>query len=273
MLPSTVRKPAVAGQFYSSSAAELNRQIASFIEQKTVKVRALGCVLPHAGYLYSGAVAAKTLAETEIPDKVLLIGPNHTGYGLPVSMMTHGAWQTPFGEVPVDAPFAEALLSRSRLLKEDSLAHQHEHSLEVELPLLQFFKPAFSIVPITLGTDDFNALKELGREIAGCIKELRLNRDVLIIASSDMTHYEPQSAAQRKDRAAIDAIIALDEAMLFSRVRQMDISMCGWPAVVVLLTAVKELGGRHATLVTYRTSGDTTGDYDSVVGYAGVLIT
>jgi len=199
------------------------------------------------------------------------MGPNHTGRGKPLSIMTQGAWQTPLGEVQIDSELAGQILTTSRYLEEDHIAHQYEHSIEVQLPFLQYFKPDIRLVPIILAYSTGTTYKEIGKEIAKAIKEL--NREVVIIASSDMTHYEPQESAQSKDTQAIEAILDLNEDELLKRVEELNISMCGYAPTVSLISAAKELGASGAELVRYQTSGDTTGDYSTVVGYAGVIIT
>jgi hypothetical protein len=270
-----IRKPVVAGQFYPSSPEDLKRQISSFIDKADTinKAEAIACVLPHAGYIYSGAVAAKTVAGIKLKDKIILLGPNHTGYGTQFSIMSEGSWHTPLGEVEVDGKLASGLLKQSKYLEDDILAHAYEHSLEVELPFLQYFKTDFKIVPIVFLSDEIGALKEIGKEIALCIKESGLQKQTLIIASSDMTHYEPQEQAQRKDKEAIAAISELDEDKLMSIIKRLNISMCGYAPTIVMLCAAKLLGAKEAKLIKYQTSGDTTGDYDAVVGYAGMVIT
>jgi MEMO1 family protein len=267
-----IRKPYVAGQFYPSNPLELKKQISSFLEESAVQADALACLLPHAGYIYSGRVAGMTVSRIKVKDKVILLGPNHTGRGAAFSIMAEGAWQTPLGTVKIDAGLASLLLKNSPRLEDDILAHLSEHSLEVELPLLQYFNPNFQMVPIALTSDDFDSLKKLGEEIASAVKAGGLQDSVLLVASSDMTHYEHQEKARQKDKEAIDAILALDEERLVARVRKLNISMCGIAPVIVMLKAVKALGARSAHLVKYQTSGDVTGDRESVVGYAGVII-
>jgi len=269
-----IRKPAVAGQFYPSSPEDLKRQISSFIDKTDTinKTEAIACMLPHAGYMYSGAVAAKTISGINLKDKIILLGPNHTGYGAQFSIMSEGSWQTPLGEVEVDNKLSSRLLQQSKYLEDDILAHTYEHSLEVELPFLQYFKADFKIVPIAFLSDEIGALKEIGKEIALCIKESGLQKQTLIIASSDMTHYEPKEQAEKKDREAIAAILELDEDKLMEKIRGLNISMCGYAPTIVMLCAAKLLGAKEAKLIKYQTSGDTTGDYDAVVGYAGMVI-
>ena len=265
-----IRNPAVAGQFYPGSAAELRKMIASMVDERATKEEVIGLVVPHAGYIYSGPVAGAVLSRIQFKDTFIIIGPNHTGYGKPLSIMTEGSWRTPLGEVQIDTELGKKILEVSKYLKEDSRAHEAEHSIEVQLPFLQYFKPDVKIVPIILGFGSGEIYKEVGKEIARAIKELK--RDVVIIASSDMTHYESRESARRKDSQAIEAILKLDEDELLRRVQQFDISMCGYAPATVLLSAAKELGAGAAELVRYGNSGDATGDYSSVVAYAGIII-
>lgn len=267
-----IRTAVVAGQFYPGSALALKRQIESFLDKSAQKQDVIACMLPHAGYIYSGAVAAQTVSRMNIKEKIILLGPNHTGYGENFSLMAEGIWQTPLGQVKIDSALAKEILKNSRFLKEDALAHAHEHSLEVELPFLQYVRENFEIVPIAFLSSDISSLKEIGREIAQTIKLLNLKDKVLIVASSDMTHYEPQEYAQKKDHEAIKAILALDEDLLAKRIQQLGISMCGYAPVIAMLKAAKELGATKSALVKYQTSGDITGDTDSVVGYAGIIV-
>jgi MEMO1 family protein len=268
-----IRLPAVAGKFYPAKADELKRQIASFIgEEKVAKVDALSCILPHAGYMYSGNVAVKTASRINIKSRIILLGPNHTGRGAAFSIMTKGSWQTPLGRVKIDSELASLLLNNSKVLESDTLAHLYEHSLEVELPILQYFKDDFQIVPIILASDDIEILKVLGKEIADTVQETGKKDSTLILASSDMTHYEPQGVAENKDKQAIRNILDLDEDSLMETIRRLDISMCGYAPVVVTLRASKLLGAKGAQLIKYQTSGDITGDKTAVVGYAGIII-
>lgn len=267
-----IREPAVAGQFYPLSGQALKSQIESFVDKKAAKQDCLACMLPHAGYIYSGKVAAQTLSCVNIKRRVILLGPNHTGFGTAFSLMAEGAWQTPLGQVKIDSEFCKKLLGCSEYLEDDFSAHANEHCLEVEVPLLQYFETNFEIVPVVVASDDTEALKEVGKEIASVIKELKVEKSTLIIASSDMTHYESQAQAQKKDKAALDSILELNEDLLMERVRRQNISMCGAAPAVIMLTASKLLGAGSAKLIKYQTSADVTGDTDRVVGYAGVII-
>ncbi len=265
-----IRNPVVAGQFYPGSPEQLRAMIKKMVDEKAPKEEVVGLVSPHAGYVYSGPVAGAIISRIKFKDTFIIMGPSHTGRGKPLSIMTEGTWKTPLGEVEIDAELAKKILAGSRYLEEDSHAHQFEHSIEVQLPFLQYFQPDIKLVPIILSYVPGAIYKEIGKELARAIKEL--NRGVVIIASSDMTHYESQESAQRKDNQAIEAMVKLDEDELLRRVRELDISMCGFAPAVSLLSAAKELGAGSAELVKYQTSGDTTGDYSSVVGYAGIII-
>lgn len=267
-----IRKPVVAGAFYPASAVDLKKQIGSLIDADVKKINAISCMLPHAGYMYSGEVAAKTLSAINLKQKIILLGPNHTGLGKPYSIMTRGVWQTPLGDVKIDSFLANQILEGSSYLKDDLGAHMEEHSLEVELPLLQYFGGKFEIVPIVLASDNLIALKDVGRSVAESINSLGLNNSTLIVASSDMTHYEPQEDAQLKDKEAISAILELNEDKLSERVHRLGISMCGFAPVVAMLAAAKLLGAKKGLQVKYQTSGDITGDKTSVVGYCGIII-
>jgi len=272
MEKSKVRKPAAAGQFYPSSPQGLKNQIETLIDKNADKLNVIACMLPHAGYAYSGAVAGQTASRIDIKDKIVLLGPNHTGYGVPFSIMTEGTWQTPLGEIKIDSHLAGQILKNSRYLEDDFMAHIYEHSLEVELPILQYFKTIFEIVPISVLSDDIAVLKEIGQDIASTIKEANLKDSTLIVASSDMTHYEPQAQAQKKDQEAIKAILELNEDKLMEKIRSLGISMCGYAPVIVMLSAAKLLGAKNAQLIKYQTSGDVTGDTSKVVGYAGIVV-
>jgi len=265
-----IREPAAAGKFYPASPPQLEDTIRSMLDPAAEKVDAIGLVSPHAGYTYSGPVAGAAISRINLKDTAIIIGPNHTGLGKRFSIMTEGSWRTPLGDVDIDSELAGEILALSDPLEKDSQAHQHEHSIEVQLPFLQYLRPDIKLVPIVQSHVGAKAYKELGESIAQAIK--KTNREAVIIASSDMTHYEPQAQAKEKDTQAIEAILGLDEDELMKRVEELDISMCGYAPTVALISAAKALGADKAELVKYQTSGDTTGDYDSVVGYAGIVI-
>ena len=244
--------------------------IGRMVDEKVVKEEVIGLVSPHAGYIYSGPVAGAVISKIKFKDTFIIIGPNHTGRGKSLSIMTQGRWKTPLGEIEIDSELGKQILATSSHLEEDNVAHQYEHSIEVQLPFLQYFKKDIRIVPIILAYSSGDTYKEVGKELAKAVKDL--SKEVIIIASSDMTHYEPQKSAQRKDNQAIEAILDLNEDELLKRVDELKISMCGYAPAVSLISAAKELGATRAELVKYQTSGDTTGDYTSVVGYAGIII-
>ena len=265
-----IRQPVVAGQFYPGSPDQLRSMIEGMVDEKVAREDVIGAVLPHAGYPYSGPVAGATISRVKFKDTFIIMGPSHTGMGKPFSIVTEGVWQTPLGEVEIDSELGKQILATTNYLEEDYLAHQSEHSVEVQLPFLQYFKPDIKIVPIVLAHADGAIYKEIGKGLARAIKDS--NREVILIASGDMTHYEPQKSAEKKDAQAIEAILDLNEDELTRRFQELNISMCAYAPAVSLISAAKELGATEAELVKYQTSGDTTGDYSSVVGYAGIII-
>ena len=264
----TVRHPAVAGRSYPGNPQALRSDIQSFLSPQEKQLPALGCVVPHAGYMYSGHVAGAVFARIELPRRFIILCPNHTGLGTPLSIMSRGSWQTPLGPAPIDEELAEKLKQQLPLLSEDAEAHQNEHAIEVELPFLQTLRPEFKFVPIALGTRQFQALADLGEAIAKVAQE----SGALIIASSDMNHYENDRITRIKDHQAIERILALDAAGLYEVVMQENISMCGLGPTVSMLTAAKRIGATSAELIKYATSGDISGDRDRVVGYAGIVV-
>jgi len=267
-----IRKPAVAGQFYPSDPHLLKKLITSFgCKPPGQRAKVIACILPHAGYIYSGKVAAEVVSQIGIGETCIVLGPNHTGYGVPASIMSEGEWQTPLGILKIDTTVARELLKNSTYLKEDALAHIYEHSIEVQLPLIQeLSRKDFTFVPIVLATDEDLVYKDIAGAIAKTVRNSKKN--ITIIASSDMTHYETQKSANAKDEEAIKAILDLNEKELLEKVDRLQISMCGTMPVTIAILAAKELGAKKAQLIAYQTSGDITGDYSSVVGYAGIII-
>jgi MEMO1 family protein len=266
-----IRLPAVAGRFYPRDRDALRKEVCACLpETEQPPIRALGCVAPHAGYMYSGHVAGAVFAGLEIPQLCLVLCPNHTGVGRPLAIVSEGVWETPLGNVPIDSAFADALKQRCPALQEDSTAHRSEHAAEVELPFLQVRQPQLKFVPIAVGTGKFESLEELGSAIADVITAR--NDHVLIVASSDMNHYESDAVTRVKDHSAIEPILRLDARALYDVVTQQHISMCGFGPAVAMLTAVKGLGATSAELIKYATSADVSGDRDLVVGYAGIVV-
>jgi MEMO1 family protein len=269
-----VRPPAVAGRFYPARVEVLSRDLDKYLaaeEAACGKIEnALGCVVPHAGYMYSGPVAGAVYSRLPARTSYIILCPNHFGRGAPLAMMTAGTWLTPLGEVPVDGALARAIRQGCHLILEDSEAHAEEHSLEVQLPFLQRAVKEFTFVPIAIGVSGYAALESVGRGVAQAAGSAASRP--LIIASSDMNHYEPDSITRVKDRKAIDAILALDPQRLYEVIRREDISMCGYGPTIAMLTAAKELGAESAELVKYATSADASGDRSAVVGYAGIVV-
>ena len=265
-----MRSPAVAGQFYPGSQGELEREVRRLTRDVPARIPARGIVVPHAGYVYSGAVAGEVYSSVEIPDRHLLFCPNHTGAGAEAAVMTAGSWKMPWGAVPIDEELAGRIFAASSLLCEDRSAHSREHSLEVQLPFLWRFRKSFRFVPVALGSLSLSACRLLGEEVAGVLRDDA--SPPLLIASSDMTHYESDAIARKKDEKAISRILALDPEGLYRTVRSERISMCGVIPATVVLFAALALGAREARLIKYATSGDASGDYGQVVGYAGMAI-
>jgi len=272
MATGTLRYPAVAGRFYPRKAEDLRTEAGAYLEQENSAptVRAIGCIAPHAGYMYSGHVAGAVFARVEVPKRCIVMCPNHTGMGRALAMMSQGAWETPLGEVPIDAELAAALKLRFPSLHDDPAAHRAEHAAEVELPFLQLRQPEIRFVPIALGTGQFEVLEQLGQALADVIAGQK--DPVLIVASSDMNHYESDTVTRVKDHRAIERILRLDPRGLYDVVTEQAISMCGFGPAVAMLTAARQLGAKSAELVKYATSGDISGDRELVVGYAGIVV-
>jgi MEMO1 family protein len=266
-----IRQPAVAGRFYPSDRGELSRRLQGFLDVPGAEpAAAVACMVPHAGYIYSGAVAGQVYARLALPRRMILVGPRHFTRGSALAVGSDGAWQTPLGAAAVDGELAAALLSAFPQLREDDLAHRDEHALEVQLPFLQHLAGDFRFVPVALGPVPFPALAELGRAVAEVVRQQ--SEPVLILASSDMNHYEDDATTRAKDARALAPLLRLDAAGLYDAVRRENISMCGYGAAVVMLVAATELGATRAVQVAYATSGDISGERDSVVGYAGVVV-
>jgi MEMO1 family protein len=265
----TTRKPAVAGQFYPANPSTLHRMIDSFLLKRDPVVNAKGVVVPHAGYIYSGRVAGAVFSEIT-SKRFLIVGPNHTGRGVPMALYPEGEWETPFGSVPIDAELNRALLDECPDLRTDTAAHLHEHCLEVQLPFLQSLVADVRFSAICLGTSDYSDLERLGHGIARAIGNL--HERPLLIASSDMTHYESAATAEKQDRLAIGRIVDVDPPGLYRVVIEKDISMCGFAPTVAVLTACRDMGASEGRLVLYTNSGETSGDFDHVVAYAGMVV-
>lgn len=279
-----VRRPCQAGAFYEDTPQALTKQIQECFTGKlgpgklpnvieTANQRILGLICPHAGYIYSGQVAAQAyyrLAVDGKPDVVVILGPNHTGYGSGLAIMNDGVWRTPLGDVEVDRETANQIVHESHIVDIDDSAHTNEHSIEVQLPFLQYlYGTSFKLVPICFLMQDLSSARDVGQAIAKVLH----GKNAVIIASSDMTHYEPQKSAENKDAMALEAIEAMDEIRFQSIVEDNNITACGHGPIASLITAAKALGGKEAKLLSYKTSGDVIGDRSSVVGYAAVCFT
>ncbi len=265
-----IRLPAVAGRFYEAQPSLLKKEIETYLSPVEPKEPALGVVVPHAGYLYSGHVAGAVYGRIIVPDTVVIMGPNHTGLGHPAALMASGTWQMPFGPVEIDSQLAQLILSHSETLADNAEAHLYEHSLEVQIPFLQYLNPRLKIVPICLSLLGLPEIEDIGQAVARGIMEY--GQPVLIVASTDMSHYVPHHVAKEKDMLAIQQILRLDHVGLLEVVAREKISMCGVIPTAATLVATKLLGAREAELVKYATSGETSGDFYQVVGYAGIII-
>jgi len=266
----TIRKAVVAGRFYSGTRAALDKELSGLVDRGCPRQDCMGAVSPHAGYVYSGTVAGKVISRIEPKESYLLLGPNHTGLGKPFAIMAEGQWQTPLGNAAIDGELASMILEDCGDIEEDAAAHQDEHSIEVQIPFLQLLNKDLRFVPICITSAPLQRLTDIGKGIAASVR--RYDKSVMMIASSDMTHYEESASAKEKDAFAIKAILKLDEKKLYEEVEGRGITMCGSAPTIVMISALKALGAGAAELVDYRTSGDVSGDHRSVVGYAGIII-
>lgn len=264
------REPAVAGHFYSDNSKTLREQIESYLETDKAKRDATALIVPHAGYIYSGAVAGAAFSHIKIPSKIFILSPNHTGLGAYVSINQKGGWKTPLGKAEIDEKLAALFMQHCSLAEEDSLAHEQEHSLEVQIPFLQIVKKDFQFVPLTVQHLSFEECVEMGEALAKTIMEA--NEKVLIIASTDMNHYESQETTLKKDQIAIDPILEFNPEKLYQKVHQNDVTMCGIIPTTITLIAAKKLGATKAELIKHATSGEVSGDYEKVVGYASFIL-
>ncbi|OAG26899.1 AmmeMemoRadiSam system protein B [Thermodesulfatator autotrophicus] len=265
-----IRMPAVAGRFYEANPELLRQEIESYLDPTAPKEAAIGAVCPHAGYMFSGHVAGAVYSRLIIPDTVVILGPNHTGLGHPAAVMAKGTWQMPFGPVAIDENLAGLILQESQVLSHDVEAHLYEHSLEVQVPFLQYLNPEVSIVPICISHLPYEALEDIGLALAKGIAAY--DKPVLIVISTDMSHYVPHEVAKQKDALAIEKIMELDALGLLEVVTREKISMCGvFPAAAGII-ASRALGAKGAKLIKYATSGEVSGDFYQVVGYAGLII-
>lgn len=279
----TLRRPAVAGSFYASDSKSLNMQIENCflnnigpgkipVPNLKKQNNIIGLVSPHAGYMYSGPVAANGFYQIALdgqPDTIIILGPNHRGFGRDISIMTEGSWKTPLGELEIDTEIAEKILNNSKIIKADYKAHQNEHSIEVQLPFIQYiFDKSIKFIPICMTRQDIITDIEIARSISSSV----VDRNVLIIASSDFTHYEPQESAEKADKQAINAILEFNPKKLYDMIYNQNLTMCGPGPITVMLIVCETLGAKKAELLKYATSGDVSGMLDQVVGYASIII-
>lgn len=267
-----IREPAVSGYFYPAEPTVLRRAVRTFLgDARCGATGVFGVVAPHAGYRYSGAVAGAVFARARVPSRVIVLAPNHTGMGGAAgSLPGAGLFRTPLGDVPLDEELAAELRDCCGEVEEDPVAHVREHAVEVQLPFIQELCPGATLLPLVLRWSDWGRTERLGRALAALVRAHP--GEILIVASSDMNHYEPDAVSRAKDARALEAVRALDGRELLERCARERISMCGRVAVAALLEAARELGRAPGETVAYATSGDATGDRTAVVGYAGVVI-
>ncbi|MBU1035413.1 MAG: AmmeMemoRadiSam system protein B [bacterium] len=278
-----IRKPAVAGSFYAGDSKSLNIQIENCFLHKIGpgeiplvnpkrQNNIIGLISPHAGYIYSGPIAAHGFYKIALdgkPDTIIILGPNHRGFGADVSIMAEGKWKTPLGELEIDKTLAEKILKNSKIIKMDRKAHQFEHSIEVQLPFIQYiFGTNIKIIPICMTRQDIDTDIEIAQSICSSV----VDKNILIIASSDFTHYEPQKYAENVDKQAINAILEFNPKKLYDIIYRQNLTMCGPGPITVMLIVCETLGAKKAELLKYATSGDVSGMYDQVVGYASIII-
>jgi AmmeMemoRadiSam system protein B len=264
------RQPAVAGQFYAGNSTQLRSDMAALIPESLARSRVTGIIAPHAGYVYSGAIAGRVYAAIEIPATVLILGPNHHGAGAGAALYPDGQWLTPLGPVTINTRLNSLLRQHVPLIRTDTIAHEFEHSLEVQVPFIQYLRPDATISAVCLGHGGYDAVRQIGEGIAAAIRAC--GEDVLIVASSDMTHYESAESARHKDDLALERVLGFDPQGLLQVCRSEQITMCGVVPAAVMLVAAEELGATQAKLVAYGTSGDVTGDNRQVVAYAAVTV-
>jgi AmmeMemoRadiSam system protein B len=265
-----IREAAVAGQFYSNDPNRLRKTIESYACKKEIPIEAKGIVVPHAGYIYSGPIASEVFSSIQLPRRILILGPNHTGSGAALALAPAGSWKMPLGDVSIDEEMNELLLREFSALEEDSAAHRREHSIEVQIPFIQMLQPDFHFSAICVRTIDYSILEDLGHAIARTIHALK--EPVLLVASSDMTHYETADEASKQDRFAINRILAVDPVGLHQIVLEKRISMCGFAPTVAVLIACKDMGAVSGRLIRYTNSGEASGDDSRVVAYAGIVV-
>ena len=265
-----IRQPAAAGSFYPANPTELSDQVDSLLQVKSDTKKVKGLIVPHAGYIYSGAVAGEVFARAEIPKQVVLLGPNHHGIGENIAVSGVDAWATPLGNIPVAETLRDHLVANIQGLSVDDQAHKYEHSLEVMLPFLMRRQPELKIVPISLGQLSLADCLQLGTVLAVALKGWK--EDVLLLASTDMNHFSSAVRSEELDHMAIKEMTDYNPQGLYQVVRDNRISMCGVLPAVIVMQAAQELGARTCQLIRYAHSGQVNGDNSRVVGYAGLTL-
>ena len=265
-----VRKPVASGNFYPGTKSILTEELGKYVPSIKTKKKVIGLISPHAGYIFSGGCAGKGFAAVEVPDVVIILGVNHYGFGHPFAVDGHDSWKTPLGEAEVHKELREKLVKDSKIFGIDSNASIKEHSLEVQIPFVQYLNPGAKILPITVAGGDVQRLQTAGKEIAALVKEN--NGDILIVASTDMSHYVSVDRAREKDKKAIDKILQLDSEGLYNTVLMERISMCGAAPTTIMLSAALELGAKKAEIIDYTNSGTVMGDYSRVVAYLSMIV-
>jgi len=285
-----IRKPAVSGLFYDNDPEDLKKTIESCFthelgpgkiptlakpkESLSKDKKIYGTIAPHAGYSYSGPVAAHAyskLVENGFPETFIILCPNHTGIGSGVSVFYEGSWETPLGNIEIDEKFSKELIKNSNIIDPDFSAHLKEHSCEVHLPFLQYFSDDFKIVPVVMWMQDFTSSEEIAKGIVKVVKSLKTS--ISIIASTDLTHYTPYEVASKQDSILLDKISNMDEKGLLQDIENFNITMCGYGPTIATMKATRELGASKCDMLKYSTSGNISGDLSSVVGYcSGIFI-
>jgi AmmeMemoRadiSam system protein B len=264
-----VRQPVVAGSFYEKKGEKLKKQVDAFLAAGAgKKIKAKGIMAPHAGYIYSGAVAGKVFSSVEIPSTIVILGPNHTGMGKGISVYPAGSWITPLGAVKINADISGDIVDKCEWAEFDELAHAREHSIEVQLPFLQVLRADISMVAICVRESN----REILNVLAGAVAEALKGKDAIILASSDMTHYESADSARQKDEKVIAFMEKLDADGMYDAVMDNGYSMCGVLPAYVMMKSCEAAGAKRGKLVQYSNSGETSGDFPEVVGYAGVAV-
>lgn len=265
-----IRYPSVAGMFYPGDKKTLSTEVKNYIKETEKKINVKGLISPHAGYVYSGGCAGKGFGAVYVPDRVIILGVNHRGAGHPMAVDGFAKWNTPIGDIEIDIELRDELVKNSEVFGIDTIASKEEHSLEVQVPFIQILNPSAKILPVTIGTHDREMMKQGGIELGWIIKES--SDDILMIASTDMSHYISADNAKELDSLAIDRIKDLDPDGLYDTVISNRISMCGVSPTYIMMTAAMESGALRGEVIDYTNSGYASGDFDQVVGYLSAYI-